>query len=99
MRSDEAIRFLAISFKRFRVSKETVVTVAIRWFVTLSTAYTWRREFQQGKAYYAIVQACNGANLCRVTSSTSLTFDTSPPTVGHATVGFGGRHSKFFGHK
>ena len=63
------------------------------------TAYTWTRELDQGTKYYVTLQACNRAGLCRVTSSSSMTFDDSPPTSGHVTVGFYGHHTKFLGHK
>ena len=62
-------------------------------------AYVWKHEFDQGKKYYVTVEACNRAGLCRVTSSSSLTFDNSPPSPGRVTVGFDGHHSKFWGHK
>ncbi|KAK7493739.1 hypothetical protein BaRGS_00015068, partial [Batillaria attramentaria] len=67
-------------------------------YVGLQTSFTWRREFDQGKDYYVIVEACNKAGLCTKSSSTSLTFDDSPPTSGHVTVGFDGHHSRFLGH-
>ncbi|KAK7092487.1 uncharacterized protein [Littorina saxatilis] len=67
-------------------------------YVGLQNSYVWKREFDQGKKYYVTVEACNHAGLCRVTSSSSMTFDNSPPSPGHVTVGFDGRHSKFFGH-
>lgn len=65
----------------------------------LFAAYIWKHELQQGKKYYTTVQACNRANLCSVTSSTSLIFDNSPPTSGAVTVGFDGHHNKFLGHR
>ena len=65
----------------------------------VSIAYVWRHEFDQGEKYYVTVEACNHAGLCRVTSSSSMTFDNSPPSPGHVTVGFEGHHSKFWGHK
>ncbi|KAK7496776.1 hypothetical protein BaRGS_00011985 [Batillaria attramentaria] len=67
-------------------------------YVGLQTSFTWRRDFEQGKQYYVTVEACNKAGLCRVTSSSSMTFDDSPPLPGHVTVGFDGRHSKYHGH-
>ncbi|XP_070204014.1 uncharacterized protein [Littorina saxatilis] len=67
-------------------------------YVGKQTAYTWRRELDQGTKYYATLQACNRAGLCRVTSSNSVTFDDSPPTAGIVTVGSYGHHSTFLGH-
>ncbi|KAK7496778.1 hypothetical protein BaRGS_00011987, partial [Batillaria attramentaria] len=67
-------------------------------YVGLQTSYIWRREFEQGRKYHVTVEACNKAGLCRVTSSSSTTFDDSPPVAGHVTVGFDGRHSKYLGH-
>ncbi|XP_076453311.1 uncharacterized protein LOC143288575 [Babylonia areolata] len=67
-------------------------------YVGRQTSYTWTEQLEQGTAYYATLQACNRAGLCRLTSSGSLTFDDSPPTSGHVTVGLYGRHDKFLGH-
>ncbi|KAK7493717.1 hypothetical protein BaRGS_00015046, partial [Batillaria attramentaria] len=67
-------------------------------YVGLQTFYVWRRELAQGKRYYTTVEACNKAALCRMTSSSSLTFDNSPPTPGRVVVGFDGHHSKYLGH-
>ncbi|KAK7473968.1 hypothetical protein BaRGS_00034797 [Batillaria attramentaria] len=67
-------------------------------YVGLLTTYTWKREFELGKKYYGILEACNKAGLCRVTSSSSIMFDTSPPIGGLVTVGFDGHHSRFLGH-
>ncbi|KAK7483107.1 hypothetical protein BaRGS_00025675, partial [Batillaria attramentaria] len=67
-------------------------------YVGLQTSFEWKSDFEQGKRYYATVEACNKAGLCSVTSSSSLTFDDSPPTAGRVTVGFDGHHSKFLGH-
>ena len=63
------------------------------------SAYTWKYEFEQGKKYFATVEACNRAGLCRVTSSNSITFDNSPPTAGYISVGPSGHHSKYLGHR
>ncbi|KAK7493722.1 hypothetical protein BaRGS_00015051, partial [Batillaria attramentaria] len=57
-------------------------------YVGLQTSFSWKREFEQGKKYYATVETCNKARMCRLTSSSSLTFDNSPPIAGHVTVGF-----------
>ncbi|XP_070207962.1 uncharacterized protein [Littorina saxatilis] len=67
-------------------------------YVGLQTYYTFKYPFDQGRKYYATLEVCNHARLCSVTSSESMTFDNSPPTPGHVTVGFDGRHSKFLGH-
>ncbi|KAK7493733.1 hypothetical protein BaRGS_00015062 [Batillaria attramentaria] len=67
-------------------------------YVGLQTSFVWTREFEQGKKYYATVEACNRAGLCRVTSSRSLTFDNSPPLAGHLTVGFDGHRNRYLGH-
>ncbi|KAL8573303.1 hypothetical protein ACOMHN_032765 [Nucella lapillus] len=67
-------------------------------YVGRQTSYTWREQLDQGTRYYAALQACNRARLCRVTSSSSLIFDDSPPTSGLVTVGLYGGHDKFLGH-
>ncbi|KAK7496758.1 hypothetical protein BaRGS_00011967, partial [Batillaria attramentaria] len=67
-------------------------------YVGLQTYFTWKSDLEQGKKYYATVEACNKAGLCRVTSSSSMMFDDSPPVAGHVTVGFDGHHSKYLGH-
>ena len=71
----------------------------ITFVFIMCPAYVWKQEFDQGKKYYVTVEACNHAGLCRVTSSSSMTYDSSPPLPGHVTVGYNGRHSKFLGHK
>ncbi|KAK7101794.1 hypothetical protein V1264_020121 [Littorina saxatilis] len=67
-------------------------------YVGLQTSYTWQQKVDQGKKYFTLVEACNRANLCRVTSSSSITFDNSPPTAGLITVGFDGHRTRYLGH-
>jgi hypothetical protein len=63
------------------------------------TGFKRREALSQGRKYYVTVQACNRADVCRVTSSDSVIFDNSPPTPGRVTVGMYSRHDKFLGHK
>lgn len=56
---------------------------------------TWHHHFQPGTRYYIVVEACNGAKLCRKASSTGIIIDNSPPIAGLIHVGMTGQHSKY----